>query len=283
MKMRKRRWLLWLLAAVLCFGMAGSAFGADQRPRVYDMAGLFTEPEKQRFEQRIGECQKEYGLEVVVVTTDDAQGKRSQEYGDDFYDEGDFQEDGILFLIDMDNRELAISTSGKAIRIFTDQRIEDMLDGVYEGASQGDYAASVESFLSDTARWSKAGIPGGQYNYDTETGNISPYRSIRWYEALMALGVSAFVAGAACLSVKRSYAMEEDPRQTRNLNMAYRAEARFIYNDQTDRLVNKFVTSQVIPRSTSGGGHGGGRPPAGRSSTHTSSGGHTHGGGSRKF
>ena len=99
----------------------------------------------------------------------------------------------------------------------------------------------------------------------------------------MALGVSAFVAASACLSVKRRYAMEEDPRQTRNLNMAYRAEARFMYDDQTDRLVNKFVTTQVIPRSTSGGGHGGGHSSAGRSSTHTSSGGHTHGGGSRKF
>lgn len=283
MKMRKRLWLLLLLAALLCFGMAGSVLGADQRPRVYDMAGLLTESEKQRFEQRIGECQREYGLEVVVVTAEDARGKESQEYADDFYDEGDFGEDGILFLVDMDNREIAISTRGKAIRIFTDQRIEDMLDGVYEGASRGDYAAGVESFLSDTEKWSRAGIPGGQYNYDTETGDISPYRSIRWYEALMALGVSAFVAASACLSVKRRYAMEEDPRQTRNLNMAYRAEARFMYDDQTDRLVNKFVTTQVIPRSTSGGGHGGGHSSAGRSSTHTSSGGHTHGGGSRKF
>ncbi len=283
MKMRKRQWLLWLLAAVLCLGLAGSAFGADQRPRVYDMAGLLSESQRQQFEQQIADCQEEYGLDVVVVTTEDARGKRSQEYADNFYDQGDFKEDGILFLVDMDNRELAVSTRGGAIRIFTEQRIGDMLDGGYQGASQGDYAASVASFLSDTERWCRAGIPQGQYNYDTETGKISAHRSIRWYEALMALGVSSFVAGSACLAVKRQYAMEEDPRQVRNLNMAYRAESRFLYNDQTDRLVNKFVTSRVIPRNVSGGSHGGGHSSAGRSSTHTSSGGHTHGGGSRKF
>lgn len=283
MKMKKRLWLCWFLAAVLCLGAAVGVWGAEERPRVYDMAGLLEASRIQQFEQEIQDCREKHGIEAVVVTTEDAGGKRSQEYADNFYDEGDFGEDGILFLIDMDNRELAISTSGKAIWIFTDQRIEEMLDGVYEGASRGDYAASVDSFLTDTMRWCRAGIPGGQYNYDTETGKISPHRSIRWYEALIALGVSGFTAAAACLGVKRSYAMEEDPRQVRNLNMAYRSEARFMYNDQTDRLVNKFVTSRMIPRAPSGGGHGGGHSSAGRSSTHTSSGGHSHGGGSRKF
>ncbi|MCI8515771.1 MAG: TPM domain-containing protein [Hungatella sp.] len=290
MKRKGRLWLICILAvtAVLglpCFVWAKGQDKPDGQTRIYDMARLFGEEKRGQFQDQIEGYQEQYHMDIVVVTTADTGWKDTTEYADDFYDKGGFAEDGILFLIDMDNRELTCSTRGKAIRIFTDSRIETILDGVYEGAADGDYEACVESFLSDVERFAKAGITGGQYNYDTETGRVSAYRSIRWYEALMALGVSGFVAGSACLGVKRRYAMEEDPRTIRNLNMAYRAEAKFAYDQETDRFVNRFVTTRAIPRNTGGGGggRGGGSSAAGRSSTHTSSGGHTHGGGSRKF
>lgn len=297
--MRRRLWIGWLLAAVWCITVAASAYGKDmENPdasdgvRIYDMADLFSDDEEEGFKEEIDNYQKEWKLDLVVVTTEDAKGKGSTEYADDFYDAGGFgqgsKKDGILFLIDMDNRELTFSTSGKAIRIFTDDRIESMLDGVYEGASEGDYAGCVRTFLSDAEQYCEAGIPDGQYNYDTETGEISEYKRISWGEALFALVVSAVVAGGACLGVKRQYGMEEDERQIRNMNMAYRTESRFAYNDKRDELVNKFVTSRVIPRNTessssSSSRSGGSHSSAGRSSTHHSSSGRSHGGGSRKF
>ena len=292
MRMRKRL-LAWLLTMAWClafiqtvYGSSDIAIEASDGKRIFDMAGLLDSACVQEAREQIRECQDRYHLDIVVVTTNDAQGKTATAYGDDFYEEGGFgqgkEKNGILFLIDMDNRELAFSTDGAAIRIFTDQRIEDMLDGVYEGASREDYNASVESFLRDVEKYCKAGIPGGQYNYNTETGEISVYRSIRWYEALLAIAVSAFVAGTACLTVKRQYAMEDDERQIQNLTMAYRGSSRFAYDQESDRLVNKFVTSRVIPRNT-GGGTGGGHSSSGRSSTHMSSSGRSHGGGSRKF
>lgn len=294
MRMIIRRFTVCVLAMVWCLAMTGTAYGssdieieASDGKRVFDLAELLDGTYERQVWDVIKEYQDTYRLDIVVVTSDDAQGKTAVEYADDFYEEGGFglgsQKSGILFLIDMDNRELVFSTEGKAVRVFTDERIEDMLDGVYEGASRGDYRASVESFLGDVAEYCRAGIPGNQYNYDTETGKVSVYKSIRWYEALLAVGVSAFVAGAACLTVKRQYAMEEDERQIRNLNMAYRSEARFSYEDERDSLVNQFVTTRVIPRNTQSHGGGGGHSAPGRSSTHTSSSGRSHGGGSRKF
>ena len=292
-KRKGKRILVWILAVAWCLGLVGNAYGesdiaieAFDGKRIFDMAGLLDKEYVQEAREVINQYQDTYHLDIVVVTTDDAKGKTATAYADDFYEECGFGQgkgkNGILFLIDMDNRELVFSTDGAAIRIFTDQRIESMLDGVYEGASREDYRASVESFLRDVEQYCKAGIPGNQYNYNTETGEISVYRSIRWYEALLAIGVSAFVAGTACLTVKRQYGMEDDERQVQNLAMAYRGSARFIYDDESDRLVNKFVTSRVIPRNTGGGGSGG-HSSSGRSSTHTSSSGRSHGGGSRKF
>ncbi len=289
----KYKWLAVLLTLLLSTVSAGAvtadaAEASGRGPRVVDRADLLGDYEEEDLSAELDEISVRQQADLVVVTVDSLEGASAADYADDFYDNNGFGQgsgkDGILFLIDMDNRELYVSTCGKAIRIFTDDRIETMLDHVYEGASQGDYEACVDSFLSDVKSYCRAGIPGNQYNYDTDTGKISRYRSIRWYEALMAFGISGFVAGSVCLTVKRRYSMEEDRNQVRNLNMAYRAEARFRYDGQEDRLVNQFVTSRVIPRSTGTSNHGGGsRSSSGRSSTHRSSSGRSHGGGGRKF
>lgn len=284
---------LWILMVLWCVIMTGIVYGQEpeeseiSRRRVYDMAQILDAAYVDQAEGVIADYQEKYQLDIVIVTSEDTEGKTATAYADDFYEAGGFGQgsgkDGILFLVDMDNRELVFSTEGKAIRIFTDERIESMLDHVYEGASKGDYTASTDAFLADVEQWCKAGIPGGQYNYDTETGKVSMHKSIRWYEALLALGISVFTAGSVCAAIKRQYGMEQDQRQVRNLNMAYRSEARFAYNSQKDQFIDKFVTTQRIPRNTGRGSGGGGHSSPGRSSTHTSSSGRSHGGGSRKF
>lgn len=277
--------ILWTNAAM------ASAPSADSGQRVYDMADLFSSSMEADLEDEIGSAREDLGFDIVVVTTEDAEGRGTQDYADIFYEEGQFgigsDRSGILFLIDMDNRELTLSTDGKAIRIFTDGRIQQILDDVYEGASDGDFEASAWAFLDDVKEYGRDGIVSGQYNEDGETGRISVYRSIRWYEILFALAVAGFVAGGACQSVKKQYNMEPDDRQRNNLNMAYRAESRFAYDISTDNLINKYVTSRAIPKETNGSSSGSrsrsGGSSSRRSTTHRSSSGRSHGGGSRKF
>lgn len=294
MRRKKSWWGICLFAVMWCLSAVGRVYGqtpakpeASGGTRVYDMAGLLGEEERSELEAAIDGARKDWKLDLVIVTTEDAEGKTSTEYADDFYDAGGFGEgkdkDGILFLIDMDNRELTFSTSGIAIRIFTDARIEAMLDRVYEGASQGNYKSCADAFLSDVERYCQKGIAGGQYNYDTETGKISVYRSISGLEALLAVAVSSFVAWMACLGVKCQYAMAGDEREIASLNMAYRSTARFAYDNRIDNLVNQFVTTRTIASSTGSGSGSSGHSSSRRSSTHTSSSGRSHGGRSRRF
>lgn len=277
-----------LIAAILLWIMTAAVWAGDQR--VFDQAGLLAPEETARLEEQIDGLRQKMKMDVVLVTTASADGKSAEEYADDFYDQGGFgtrkDYSGALFLIDMDNREIYISTSGTMTRFLTDSRVETMLDHAYDYASSGDYAGASRQFLDDVADYYQKGIPGGQYNYDTETGKISVYRSVRWYEALLALLASAFCAGGACLNVKRNYAMKEERSRASNFNMAYRATSQFDFKDQNDALINSFVTQQLIQRAINGGGRGmggGGMGGAGRSSTHMSSGGRSHGGGGRKF
>lgn len=277
----------FLCSFLFMTAVVNAAEKADEGQRVFDDAGLFTDSQISSMETEIAELQKKMKMDVVVVTTRDSGGKSAVAYADDFYDYGGFgtgnDYNGLLFLIDMDNRELTISTSGIMRRYLTDKRVESMLDRIYEYASDADYKGCVDQFLKDTLKYYKKGIQAGQYIYDVETGRISFHRSIRWYEWLLALGVSLFTACSACLSVVRKYEMKSERKQAANFNLAYRADCCFSFRNQTDNLVNKFVTQAIIPRNTSSGGGSQRSGGSGRSSVHRSSSGRSHGGGSRKF
>ena len=262
-------------------------WGAEQR--VFDDAGLFTNQEKTTLEDHVADAIKTTHMDVVVVTTDNAGGKSAMEYADDYFDQGGFgtgtKKSGILYLIDMDNRELYISTKGDTIRLITDSRVESMLDDAYGFVTNENYSDSVISVVDNIEEYFKTGYESGQYNYDSETGAISYRKTLRWYEVLIAIAVATTVALSYCLSIKKQYAMKSEKRQASGYNLAYRALASFAFVAVADQLLDKHVSQRIIPRNMGGpggtGSSGGGF--SGRSTTHSSGGGSTHGGGGRSF
>lgn len=279
--------LTFLPGGMKAFAESKGVVDASQENRVYDEAGLFSQEETEGFETQIQAMRKEMNMDVVLITTDQAGGKTAEEYAEDFYISGSFgvgkDYNGVLFLMDMDNRELYILPVGTMNRFLTDKRWNSILDDAYDQISSQKYGACAQSFLDGVTKYYRAGIPGGQYNYDKETGKISVYRSIRWYEAALAALVGLMAAGIACGGVTSRYSMKKERGWARNSLMAYRADCQFRYSDQSDHLVNKTVTFAIIPRNQGNGGHGGGgMSSGGRSTTHTSSG-RTMGGGGRKF
>lgn len=254
--------------------------------RVFDEAGLFSSDEKEEFETTIKSLRKEMNMDVVIATTDDAGGRTAEEYAENFYVEREFGTGsdyrGVLFLIDMDNREMYILPVGKMNRFLTDKRWNVILDDAYKKITEGDYAACARIYLDGVIKYYREGIPGGQYNYDKDTGKISIYRSIKWYEALLAVLVATVSGAAVCGGITSQYSMRKERGRSRGALMSYRADCEFSYSSQNDNLVNKIVTHVVIPRNNGGGGSGGGMSSSGRSTTHTSSG-RTMGGGGRKF
>lgn len=181
-KMKKS--LLWCLVCLVCLvPCSGAALAAEADAAqdaadgyVYDEAGLLTADEIADLNDEIASFMEESGWNVYAVTTDDAQGKSATAYADDFFDEhSPDKEDGVALLIDMDNREITISTCGIAIRYLTDSRIDDILDAAYAKISNGDYNGCMHSMLTGVENYYEKGISEGQYNYDSETGKISRY------------------------------------------------------------------------------------------------------------
>lgn len=260
--------LFAFLFLLLCFPQKIAAAEAQ----VIDNADLLTEQEEAEIFEQAKAVSDQTGWSVFLVTTEDTQGKSTSAYADDFYDEMASEEDGFLLLIDMDNREIYMSTSGEAIRYYTDSRIDTIVTKGAEDAGNLEYASCFSTMLEEALKQYESGIPSNQYEYDTETGKVSRYRSITKVDVILALIAGVAAGLGVFFYIKSSYGFQTStshyvPAQNGNIE----------YEVERDHLVNSFVHHHHIERNTndSSGGN--------RSSVHTSSSGKSHGGGGHGF
>ena len=205
------------------------------------------------------------GWNMLMLTTDDTNGKTTQEYADDFFDAIAENGDGVALLIDMQNREICISTGGIAIRYLTDARIEDILNDGYEPISDGEYEQCLSVMLKDVLVYYDEGIPSNQYEYEETDIEITPA------EYVITSVVLALIPGAIVFLVLVLFC------KLRNGKYKYDAHESGTVNikKHSDVLVNTVVTHRHIEEKKA--------EDSGRSTVHTSSSGVKHGGGSKKF
>ncbi len=257
----------------------GDSLGQGSQ-RVFDNAKLMSQSEIARLEDLIATIQKRYNMDIVVLTSNDAKTGRSLEYADDFYDSNGFGKgddfSGLLFLIDMNNRVPTISTTGLMIRYVTDKRLSALLDTAYAYLSKAKYGDAAYMTLAQLSLYLQNGIPANQYNQDEE-GNIDWYakpRDLTVGEAAIALLAGLAMGYVFFLAVRHKYGMKGSAYQ-----YDVKKNAAVNITGATDVYLRTQVTR--VPRATSTTGGGG---MGGRSGTHRSSSGRTHGGGSgRRF
>lgn len=288
---------LTLLCSLLLCGY-GSYVEGDQR--VFDDADLLSQSEEQLVQQEIEARIEKLGLDIVVVTTDDARGKSARDYADDYYDEngfgyGDSYGPGILCLIDMDNREVYLSTAGQAIARFTDWEIDQMLDEIYYWLAEGRWYDACREFIEQVDIYgdNEETAQNGYYNEDTDTFveyTEAELKAMRRKAAIaqvlspasiLSKLVIAMVIGAVSVLIMRI-------RVNRNTvpgGRVYMKPGSDQIRQRYDHKTNTTVTKRHIPRNnnTGGGSRSIGGGGGGHSSVHHSSAGRSHGGGGRKF
>lgn len=247
-----------------------------QNQAIFDEANLFTQSEINKLEDQAINLSSDYNIDIVIVTTDDSMGKSSRAFADDFFDYGGFgqgtDKDGILFLIDMDNREAYISTSGIGTRYLTDNRIESVLDSVFDnGLSSGDYYGAALGFLKETKLYLEEGIPSDQYN---EPEADRPKNRLTIMDFIISLLGGSITGGVFYFRSKSNYKTKKQYNP-----YSYRSNSFVEMGTMENKLINSYVTHRIIPSNT----YNNPTSTSGRSSTHRSSSGRTHGGGGRKF
>ena len=162
---RLKDFICFSVAAFISFSQVSPIWAAEGT-RVFDEAGLFSAEEVQELETRIDEVRDSQDADLAVLTVEDAQGESAESYADDFYDThglgvGD-DASGILLSIDMDNREIYVSTTGYAMKVLTDARVEKVLDAAYDSVADGNYAEGALGAIDSIENYLEMGVPAGQ-------------------------------------------------------------------------------------------------------------------------
>lgn len=268
----KRKTTIYVLCLILSLFFVSPIFANGEEFKVFDDANLFYEDEIIKLNEEANIISKNYDMDIIIVTTEDANGKTPREYGDDYFDYNGFGQgedlDGILFLIDMDNREIYISTSGIGFRYLTDQRLDSIIEDVFDsGLGDGDYFGGAMGFLSSTKRYLESGIPSDQYSQDE---SAKEENSLTLLEGIISLLSGGILSGGFLFRTKSKYKMKNPVKP-----LTFRDNSIVNIGSQQDKLLDTITSHRIIPKTSNNN--------SGKSTTHTSSSGKTHGGKGAKF
>lgn len=245
--------------------------GASTYGRLVDNAKLLSEDEYSQLKEHIDTVSEKYTFDVVIVTEKSIGDKTPTEYADDFFDyngygEGD-NHDGILFLLDMENRKWAISTTGAGIPYFTDYGQEKIMDDVKPYLSDGEYYDAFDIFVTMCDDYINKAITDEPYDVNNQPKTIIPI----YYIIFGGVGVGALVGFIVVLVMKSKLKTV----RMQPLASSYVKSGSFKLTEHSDLYLYRNISKTAKPKdndSSSGG-----------SSTHTSSSGTSHGGSSGSF
>ncbi|SCY43850.1 TPM domain-containing protein [Alkaliphilus peptidifermentans] len=267
--MRRSHKSILILSVILMAILLSSFSSLATIPKVYDEAGIFLASEMEALEEKAIDLSERLKLDIVIVTTDDNKGKTSRQYADDFYDENGFgygiDDDGLLLLINMDDREVYISTTGLAIKYFTDDRLDSIIDEMFTHLANGNYVEAVDAFFKEVEYYFNMGIQTNQYTHDSE-GDLGKRIVMYLFISLIIGGISV---GVMVLNNKGKISTNEG---------TYLANSSINFINSQDRLINTRVTHVTIKTNTNKS-----TISSGKSTVHRSSSGKSHGGRGRKF
>ena len=258
---------LLILLALLCVSLPAMA-----GERVIDHADLLSDSEEAALRNDIAAIQSEYGLDVAIAFEDSYSGYSIMRYAADYYEAQGYDEDGLLFLLTMYEREYTTVPHGAAIQIFTDYGLDAIHENITPYLSAGDYFGAMNRYLRHIRRYIQQAESGEAYDVDNQVTLQTPWE--RMVEIAPIILIAAFVIALIVALVLKSQ-MKTVRRQAGAAS--YVKDGSFQLTRVQDIYLYTTTRRRKIETESSSGGRSGG------SSTFRSSSGGSFGGRSGKF
>ena len=278
----KRLTILLLVLWVLCC----SVYAKDRH--IVDEADLHSAAEELLLEQEASRIAEEYEIDVVILTVNTLGTQDPESYADDYYDNHDYgygsTYSGVLFMLSMEYRDWAISTTGDGIYALTDYGIQKIFASVAPDLAQDNYYEAFSLYLKEVERYYEAYVAGtpidgpsvpydGPGTYIPGSGEVPREHVDIPGILLLSLGIGAVVGGIAILVMRSGM----HTAKSQSGASSYTKKGLEVSLHQDMFLYSH--TRRVRRDTDSSGGSGSG----GGSRVHRSSSGRSHGGGHGKF
>ena len=267
------------LAAAVFLLVPAAAETAPPKSLLIDMAGVIPDTAEPGLLEKITAATAKTGFNIIVASTADIGSpktdSRTVAYADDLYEEYCGKDtDGILLLINCDTEYDYISTSGVCINYFSDYRIEQTLDAIFDDLVEHNFTFAAEKFIGRV-----------EYYYDQGKANHQQEILGREVDVVDAAGTFIrylFFTGFAALIVSiclYSYYSSQYKLQAPSTKN-YMLKDSLYFSKKSDVFIGNITTRIYSPRSSSSSGGRSGGSSHHSSTQHTSNSGR-HGGGGR--
>ncbi len=239
---------------------------------VVDNADLLTQTEENELSEKLQDISDELQFDVVVVTTNSTGSKTATEYADDYFDYNGYgrgsNNDGALFLVDMGDRNWAISTSGYGIEAIVDSALDDMEEEIVPYLKSGDYDGAFNEFADLTYDIVNDAKNGKSYSNST-TSTTKNHKNIGT-NLIVAFSIGAGIS----LIIILVYRSKLKPVKCQKEAKEYIVPGSFNLRRSDDVFLYFNITKVPIPKNNDSDDSG---------SFHSSSSGSSHGGSSGSF
>lgn len=269
----KRFFLLLLALLSLTLPAMAAEYVADE-------AGLLSMVEEAALRSEIEEIREETGLDVAILLKNSYSGSSILRYAADCYEARGYGEDGLLFLLTMEERDFATVTSGRAIGIFSDALLDQIHDEITPSLSSGDYYAAMRRYLQNIRAYAAPGTNTQAYAAPGESGDVyvsAPHQLSAWERMLDIAPIILIAALVIALIVVLIFKAQMKTVRRQAGAASYVKDGSFQLNRVQDIYLYTTTHRRKIETNTNSGGHSGG------SSTFHSSSGRSYGGRSGKF
>ena len=268
----KRKIITIIVSLIFCMTLALPAAamdGEEHPPRLVDEAELLTDDEESSLADKLDAVSDKWQCDVTIVTVDSLGSKTATEFADDYFDYNGYgygnNDDGIMLVISMENRDWAITTHAFGIEAFTDAGQEFIMNKVIPPLGNESYYEAFSIFADqcdDFLEKARAGEPYDSHNLPKES-HAKLY--ILWIiPCLIAGAILAFV-----LTIKEKKSLKSVMKKAGAGEYIGKVEI----NEKHDKFLYRNLDKVLIHDDDDDSG----------SSTHVSSSGETHGGSSGKF
>lgn len=239
---------------------------ASEPELLNDGISCLSQSEAKQVSQRLEEVSNKLDFDVVIVTTDNLQGKSISAFADDYFDYGGYgrgaNKDGCVLVVyyDGSSTQRWISTSGYGITALTDYGIQYIGTRTATLMDNGEFVSAFLDYADlcdELVVQARAGHPLDNQSSSRKEGNLL-------LKIIIAVIIGLIAGFIAITIIKSKYKPVKFKANARD----YLVNGSLQLTASYDNFRTSTVSRTAINNNSSGG-----------SSTHTSSSGRTHGGG----
>ena len=243
-----------LLVSLLSVGV----FAQTTAPLLVDNADVLSDTEEAELLDYLSYIKAEHRLDIVVLTVESLDGVSPQDYADDYYDYNGYSYDGVLLLICPESGDGHISTAGYGMYAVNDAGIRKISTEIAPMLTDGNYYEAFDTYAEYCDEFINLAKDGTPYDEAYINNVFNPVKSF-FVSLFLGLIIAFFITLAMKNQLKTVKFKENASEYVKrgSLNVTHSRDL-YLYSSVTRTAKPKDRDSSSSHRSSSGRSHGGG-------------------------